>query len=67
MSRNQKCRPWLPGEREAIERSFMFPQVVRDDSVPPGLLEIRRVGAEVEADDAADLARTMPEAFGRGS
>lgn len=26
---------------------------------------LRRIGAEVERDDAEDLARTMPEAFGR--
>lgn len=70
MSRNQKCRPWRPGEREAIEQNgvvlgFMQIQRGRVGFVKPAIK--LSVGAQVEADDAADLVRTMPEAFGRGS
>jgi hypothetical protein len=73
--KRQKIRAWRPGEREALERSGFT--VVRAenrggmwmgvDPAQPGTdrtVELP-VGAQVELDDAEDLARTMPEAFGR--
>ncbi len=59
MHKRQKIRAWRPGEREALEKDGKF-SVVRAEN-RGGM----SVGAQVELDDAEDLARTMPEAFGR--